>query len=186
MNDKNFVESKNRSLPYYITQRKLIISRYIQDIKIINEIFRYIDDSLIIKGSIGGLNRSLKLLNVDISIYIQLKKAIHDILGFNISCRDSICKYSISEINSVGCFISDMELGYADGTTVDYKEFDLCDIHPSMKFIIKKIPCSKYDVICGLDILLYLMHKLYGMRYKKISKVNREKSITYGVKVIRG
>ena len=103
-------------------------------------------------------------------MYTQLKKAMHDVLGFNISCRDSIYKYTTNEINSVGCFISDMELGCTDGTTLDYKEFNLCDIHPSMKFMIKKIPCSKYDVICGLDILLYLIHKLYGMRYKKISK----------------
>lgn len=183
---KNLFSNSKRSSPYYSTQRKLIISKHIIDIEIINLILDYINDNLIIKGNIGELSRSLKISNMDLDIYLQLKKKIQNLLGFYISRRTSVHKYTMDEINSLGCFIPDMEIECTDGTRLQYKEFNLCDIPLSMEFIIKKIPQSKYDVICGLDIQLYLMRKLYGMKYKKISKTTRNKLISSGVKVFMG
>ena len=191
--------------PYYIVRNKLIISRYLSDLRIIDLIINMLlyQSCIVIKYNKGGVFRSLKILKINLFLYKLIKHEIEDLLGFQISKKEKDAYYSLSEIYSIGYFLRDFTI--QDATTpniiISFDDFCLCDDQYAVSNNISKNNTSniekkykiisvnsdtyvKYDSTCGLDILLILAIKLYGLKCKKISKMNREKLKIKGIQTI--
>ncbi len=201
---------KKKMQPYYIIQRKIILSTCISDLTIVDKIIDFLKDSLIIKYNKGGITRSLKLINITQEIYQEIKREVEDLLSFRISSKEKDNFYSIDEVKAIGSFLKNIvivcdikdivrddnnETMRDDAATtennISYEDFCLCDYSSDSKFKIMAASTNdpeksyaKYDSVCGFDILLILMMELYRLKCKKISKKNRDILKFKGVKQI--
>lgn len=181
--------------PYYIVRNKLILSQHISDLDIISLIMDMLlkKNNIIIKYNKGGIFRSLKLLKINLFLYKLIKQEIEELLGFQISKKEKDASYSLIEINSIGYFLKNFTIQDTSNSEMimSFDDFCLCEPYDKNDKTgeYKIISTSedkyvKYDSVCGLDILLILAIKLYGLKCKKISKKNREMLKIKGTPVI--
>ena len=197
---------KNNKLePYYIIEKKIIISKHIKcpyNSFVANIILDFLEDELIIIYDKGGISRSLKLVKIDYHTYLYLKNITESLLGFNVSDRGKDYLYSVDEIKIIGSYLNNIILSHLKLDSlnkinyhINYEEFQLCEYSKDSIFKIidietlndqnfKQYNYVKYDSICGLDILLILMNKLYGVLCVKISLNKRNFLKDMGVKEI--
>lgn len=195
------VKEKNIA-PYFITQRKIILAKSsagcagLHCSDIIDIIISYLVDFLLIKHKSETYFRSLKLCDIDSSMFYQLQKEINGLMGFSLLAKCDGA-YNLCEIKSIGSYLSDFSIKHTTSTDNelidnettydDFCLFDSTDMPSNSNgnvFIITKINGCMYDLVTGFDIMLLIFRSMYGLKFAKISKKRRDKLKTNGVKNI--
>ena len=140
-------------------------------------IISHLVDFLLIKHKGVAYSRSVRLCDIDSSMFYQIQKEIDGLMGFSLLAKCD-CDYNLREIKSIGAYLSDFSIKHSNDRLAEnemiYEDFCLFDSIESdsnkNSFIITKINGCLYDLVTGFDILLLILQSTYGLKFSKISK----------------
>jgi len=185
----NFLQRKNKNQePYYTLLTKIHLLLFIPDIDSVDIIsdYMYSGNCIVVKCK-NRIFRSLKIIDIDFFLFNKIRLTIEKLIGFNLSQKKIDYGYSKDELDVIKLYgngkinnivLVDTKDILCENEEIMYDELCMMDIPSNNTYKIIKLVTKvkvKYDYVCGMDIMLILMKKIYDIKYKKITKATREK-----------